>query len=74
MPKLDGWSAIRELQNRAETAMIPILVLTATRVTIEDRVKLNGNVTTIMEKANFGRDRFTAEVRRAMSGRQSVGA
>jgi len=28
MPKLDGWSAIRELQNRAETAMIPILVLT----------------------------------------------
>jgi len=28
MPRLDGWGAIRELQSWAETAMIPILVLT----------------------------------------------
>jgi len=28
MPKLDGWAAIRELQARAETAAIPIVVLT----------------------------------------------
>jgi hypothetical protein len=29
-------------------------------------------VTTIMEKAEFDRDRFVAEVRRATSGRQLV--
>ena len=34
--------------------------------------ELNGYVTAIMEKAEFDRDRFTAEVRRAMSGRQAV--
>jgi len=28
MPKLDGWGAIRELQSRAETSSIPIVVLT----------------------------------------------
>jgi len=28
MPKLDGWAAIRELQARAETATIPVVVLT----------------------------------------------
>ena len=35
----------------------------------EDRAKLNGYVTTIMEKAEFDRERFWLEVRRAMSGR-----
>jgi CheY-like chemotaxis protein len=28
MPKLDGWAAIRELQSRAVTAAIPIVILT----------------------------------------------
>jgi twitching motility two-component system response regulator PilH len=28
MPKLDGWAAIRELQGRAMTAAIPVIVLT----------------------------------------------
>ena len=28
LPKLDGWAAIRELQSRAETAAIPVIVLT----------------------------------------------
>ena len=28
MPKLDGWAAIRELRSRAETAAIPVIVLT----------------------------------------------
>ena len=28
MPKLDGWAAIRELQSRAATAAIPVIVLT----------------------------------------------
>jgi hypothetical protein len=35
-------------------------------------LRLNGYATTIMEKVDFDRDRFTAEVRRAMSGRQAV--
>ena len=41
-------------------------------ITADDRTKLNGYVTTIMEKTEFSRDRFMAEVRRAMSGRGVV--
>jgi hypothetical protein len=33
---------------------------------------LNGYVVAIMEKTEFSRDRFTAEVKRALSGRKVV--
>jgi PAS domain S-box-containing protein len=59
-------------QRASETARIPILVVTAKQITAEDRAKLSGHVTTIMEKATFDQDRFTAEVRRAMFGRRLV--
>jgi hypothetical protein len=63
---------VEALKLRPDTTRIPILVVTAKDITGEDRARLNGYVTAIMEKAEFDRDRFTAEVRRAMSGRQSV--
>ena len=70
MPDVNGFDVVEALHEHADTARIPILVVTAKQITAEDRAKLNGYVTTIMEKAEFDRDRFTAEVRRAMSGRQ----
>ena len=45
-------------------------VVTAKRVTAEDKNQLNGLVSTIMEKAEFDGERFTGEIRRAMSGRK----
>jgi len=72
MPDVSGFDVVDALTKNPDTARIPILIVTATRITAEDRAKLNGFVTTIMEKATFGHDRFTAEVRRAMSGRQGV--
>jgi CheY-like chemotaxis protein len=72
MPDVNGFDVVEALQLRSDTAHIPILVVTAKQITGEDRAKLNGYVAAIMEKAEFDRDRFTAEVRRAMSGRRSV--
>ena len=69
MPEMSGFDVVAALQLHPETARIPILVVTATRVTAEDRQKLNGFVTAIMEKADFDRARFAAEIRRALSGR-----
>ena len=73
MPDVNGF----ERRGSAPTAFrhgthSGILVVTAKQITAEDRAKLNGYVTAIMEKAEFDREHFTAEVRRAMSGRQSV--
>jgi PAS domain S-box-containing protein len=72
MPEVNGFDVVEALSGRDDTARIPILVVTAKRITAEDRAKLNGFVTAIMEKGEFSKDRFAAEVRRAMSGRRAV--
>jgi CheY-like chemotaxis protein len=72
MPEVNGFDVVEALRGYPDTAHIPIMVVTAKRITAEDRTKLNGYVATIMEKADFDRDRFMAEVRRAMSGRHAV--
>jgi hypothetical protein len=56
----------------SDTAHIPIVVVTAKELTAEDRAKLHGDVTRIMEKAGFDAARFMAEVRRALAHRQPV--
>jgi len=71
MPEVNGFDVVAALNEHPDTARIPILIVTAKRITAQDRVKLNGYVRAIMEKAEFDRDRFRAEVRRAMSGRRS---
>jgi len=73
MPDVNGFDVVEALQLHPDTARIPILVVASNRTTGQDRAKLNGYVTAIMEKAEFDGDLFTAEVRRAMSGRP-VGA
>ena len=72
MPEVTGFDVVAALNGHADTARIPILVVTAKQITAEDRAKLSGYVTTIMEKTEFSSDRLTAEVQRAMSGRQVV--
>ena len=72
MPEVSGFDVVEALKERPETARIPILVVTAKDITVEDRTRLNGYVTAIMEKTHFDGERFTSEVRRAMAGRQLV--
>ena len=69
MPEVNGFDVVEALNTQADTARIPIVVVTAKQVTAEDRNKLNGWVSAIMEKAELDRDRFVAAVRRAMTGR-----
>jgi hypothetical protein len=48
------------------------VIVTAKRISAEERERLNGYVTAIMEKGEFDRDRLAVEVRRAMWGRHAV--
>jgi CheY-like chemotaxis protein len=68
MPDVNGFDVVAALQDRAETARIPVLIVTSKPITAQDRSKLNGYVLAIMDKAGFDRDRFIGEVRRATSG------
>jgi PAS domain S-box-containing protein len=70
MPEVSGFDVVAALQERPGTASIPVLVVTARQITADDRTRLNGYVTAILEKTVLDRERFAAEVRRAMSGRQ----
>ena len=69
MPEVSGFDVVEALHASPETCKIPILVVTAKHITPHDREQLNGYVLSIMEKASFDRERFIAEVRRAMAGR-----
>ncbi|HET6762506.1 MAG TPA: PAS domain S-box protein [Longimicrobiaceae bacterium] len=72
MPEVNGFDVVSALQEQPATAGIPILVLTAKKVTKEDRARLNGYVAAVVEKGSLGRGLFTDEVRRAMYGRLEV--
>ncbi len=71
MPTVNGFDVMAALSEESETARIPILVVTAKQITAEDRTRLTGSVTDIMEKTDLT-GRFTAEVRRAVAGRRGV--
>ncbi|MEX0893067.1 MAG: response regulator [Gemmatimonadota bacterium] len=72
MPDVNGFDVVVALQGRPETASIPILIITGMQVKAEDRARLNGYVTAIMEKGDMGPGQLTDEVRRAMAGRKRV--
>ena len=72
MPEVNGFDVVIALDEQPETSRIPILVVTARYITAEDRALLTNYVTTIVEKDDFDSGRFTAEVRRALSGRRRV--
>lgn len=69
MPEISGFDVVEALQGQANTARIPILVVTAKEVTVQDRATLNskpGKAIHILEKTGFNQAGFIAEVRRAL--------
>src|SRR5688572_17106611 len=72
MPEVNGFEVVDALNENPATAHIPIVVVTASEITEDDRKRLNGFVSTIMGKAGFDGKRFMCEVRRAMATRALV--
>jgi CheY-like chemotaxis protein len=72
MPEMSGFEVVAALNERPETARIPVIVITSKEITSEDRVRLNGYVAAIMNKNAFDAESLTSEVRRAMAGRRAI--
>ncbi len=71
MPEVSGFNVVEALKSHPHTAEIPILIVTAKHITADDRVRLNGQVSNIVEKSEFNHGRFMNEVRRAlMTGKE----
>jgi predicted ATPase/signal transduction histidine kinase/DNA-binding response OmpR family regulator len=63
MPDMDGFQFASELKQNPEWRTIPIIVVTARDISIEDRIRLNGYVEKILQKGAYTREALLVEVR-----------
>jgi PAS domain S-box-containing protein len=68
MPKMDGFEFIIQLRQRKEYSSIPVVVLTAKDISLEDRLWLNNRVDTIFQKGSYSRDELFAQLRQLLIG------
>ena len=61
MPEMDGFEFVAELRKNAEWKSIPIVVVTAKDLTLEDRLRLNGQVGLILQKGSYSREELLRE-------------
>jgi CheY-like chemotaxis protein len=63
MPEMDGFEFVQELHKQPGGHLIPVVVITAKDITVEDRLRLSGYVEKILEKGNYSRDELLRTVR-----------
>ncbi|MCD9023223.1 MHYT domain-containing protein [Cohnella silvisoli] len=64
MPEMDGFQFIAELRKQETWSDIPIVVVTAKSITLEDRLKLNGFAKGVIQKGSFDHKSLLTEIRR----------
>ena len=67
MPEMDGFDFLEEVRRRPAWRTVPVIVLTAKDLTEEDRRRLSGRATRIIQKAGQNREQLVAELRHAIS-------
>jgi len=68
MPEMNGFDFLDALRGNPEWRGIPVLVLTAMELSIEDRRRLSGEVERILQKGASARDQLLEEVGRVLAG------
>ena len=63
MPEMDGFEFLSALHGREAWHQIPVVIVTAKDLTVEDRERLNGSVVRILQKGAYDREELLAEVR-----------
>lgn len=67
MPELDGFQVVDRLRHHRVWQNIPVIVLTAKDITLEDRMRLKNGVQNIFQKGAYKRDSLLAEIREQLS-------
>ncbi|MEW6365604.1 MAG: response regulator [Acidobacteriota bacterium] len=63
MPEMDGFEFVAEMRKREDWRSIPVVVVTAKDLTLDDILRLNGYVQKILQKGAYTRDQLLDEVR-----------
>jgi CheY-like chemotaxis protein len=79
MPEMDGFEFLAELRRDEERRGIPVVIVTAKELTADEREKLNGQVTRVIQKGGGTRDALLAQIHElvaagARAARQPVGS
>ena len=67
MPEMNGYQFVAELHKHDEWKAIPIVVITASDVSVEDRILLDGYVEKVLPKGALSKDALLAEIRDLIS-------
>jgi signal transduction histidine kinase/DNA-binding response OmpR family regulator len=63
MPEMDGFEFVERLRANAAWSRIPVVVVTARDLSLDDRERLKGRVRKILQKGAFSRDQLAREIR-----------
>jgi signal transduction histidine kinase/DNA-binding response OmpR family regulator len=63
MPEMDGFDFVAELRKMDAGRNIPVVVVTAKDLTLEDRQRLEGQVRRIFQKGGFSREELMREIK-----------
>jgi len=75
MPEMDGFEFVSHLRSMDAGRSIPVVVVTARELSLEDRKRLSGHVRRVFRKGSFSRDELVQELRRALeAGRRRTAA
>ena len=66
MPEISGFEVVQRLKEHPQTREIPIFVVTAKDLAIEDKRRLNSLVAAVMPKGAFSKEEFLEEIWRLM--------
>ena len=69
LPVMNGFDFIQELRKNKDWQDIPVVILTAKDLTLEDRQQLKGNVERVYQKGEYNRDQLLNEVRELVKTR-----
>jgi DNA-binding response OmpR family regulator/nitrogen-specific signal transduction histidine kinase len=66
MPHLDGFGVIERLRANPETRDLPIIVVTAMDLTVEENLRLRESVAVVMKKQGFQAEKIIDEIHRVL--------
>ena len=67
MPEMDGFAFVQAVRERKDMRDVPIIVLTAKTITEEDKARLTGCVTGILQKQTLSPESLQNELRAALA-------
>ena len=69
MPVMDGFEFLTELKKRPDWSKIPVVIVTARELSVDDRARLQGKVEKILQKGMYSREELINQLRNLISSR-----